>query len=263
MKTKLMITAIASVAAMSATSASAQCNSEYVDETVYFNHDSSSKGSYETQIQNVINTINSCAGSAIQIVCHTDTSGSAVYNMGLSQRRAEQMFKDLIAGGVNSSQIISRTGEGETNNALPLGDGVKEESNRRCNIRMKNDLYAPAQTYTQPTETYTQPAQTYTETVVEQAPYQAPTPIESTQVVTQAPYQAPTPVTSTVPSTPVTSAPVTSAPYVPASAPPPLPPVSTGGGFLGGISTPVLIGGLAAVVAAGVLIADDDEPNSP
>ena len=130
MKTKLLLTAIAGAAAFSATAANAQvCNSEYSSEVVYFNHDSSSQGSYETQIQNVINSINACGGTDVRIVCHTDTSGSAAYNLGLSERRAEQMFQDLIAGGVSATSIISRTGEGETNNALPLGDGVKEEAN--------------------------------------------------------------------------------------------------------------------------------------
>ena len=138
---------------------------------------------------------------------------------------------------------------------------IRDRLNRRCEIDLQVD--AAIVEYSQPVEqTYSQPAQTYTETVVEQAPYQAPTPIESTQVVTQAPYQAPTPVTTTVPATPVASAPV-SAPYVPATPPPPLPTVGGAGAGLGGISTPVLIGGLAAVVAAGIIIADDDDPSSP
>ena len=122
MKTKLFLTALVGAAAFSVTTANAQvCNSEYSYETVYFNHDSSSRGSYETQVQNVANSINACGGSDVQIVCHTDTSGSAIYNQGLSERRAEQMFKDLLALGVSSASITSRTGEGETNNALPLG----------------------------------------------------------------------------------------------------------------------------------------------
>lgn len=252
MKTKLLITVIAGAAAFSATAANAQvCNSEYADETVYFNHDSSSRGSYETQIQSVINTINSCGGSDIQIVCHTDTSGSAAYNLGLSQRRAEQMFKDLIAGGVSSSSIISRTGEGETNNALPLGDNVKEEANRRCNIRIRNSAYAPVVENTYVESYSSAPVETYEEFVNVPA-----TPIEPTVVTESVPYSAPEAVTTYQSSAPVeAAAPRVITPSAPVSAPS-LPTVSTGGGFNLGSSLPVLLGGVGAAAAIGYIVGD-------
>lgn len=262
MKTKLMMTAIASVAALSATAASAQ-SVESIREVVYYNFNSAQSAEVEAQMQKITNLATSRNARSIQVVCHTDTTGSAAYNQSLSERRAADVLNALVSRGI-SSNVISSSGMGETSPLVPTGDNVKEQLNRRCEIDLQVD--AAVVEYTQPTDTYTQPTQTYTETVVEEAPYQMPTKIEPTQVVTQVPGPAPTPITTTVPSTPVASTPVAapSTPYVPASAPPPLPPVSTGGGgILGGISTPVLIGGLAAVVAAGVLIADDDEPNSP
>ena len=258
MKTKLMMTAIASVAALAATSASAQ-SIESVREVVYYNFNSAQSAEVEAQMQKITDLASSRNAQSIQVVCHTDTTGSAAYNQSLSERRAADVRNALVARGI-SSNIISSSGLGETSPLVPTADNIKEQLNRRCEIDLQLDAVVE---YSEPVQTYTQPAQTYTETVVEQAPYEAPTPIGSTEVVTQAPYQAPTPVTTTVPSTPVASTPVASAPSVPASTGPTLPPVSTGGGVLGGISTPVLIGGLAAVVAAGVLIADDDEPNSP
>ena len=258
MKTKLLITAIAGAAAFSATSAIAQ-SVESLREVVYYNFDSAQSAEVEAQMQKITDLANSRNARSIQVVCHTDTTGSAAYNQGLSERRAADVRSALIARGISSS-VISSSGLGETSPLVPTGDNVKEQLNRRCEIDLQVD--AAIVEYSQPVQqTYTQPAQTYTETVVEQAPYQAPTPIESTQVVTQAPYQAPTPVTTTVPSTPVASAPV-SAPYVPAT-PPPLPPAAPVSGGLGGISTPVLLGGLGAIVAAGIIIADDDDPSSP
>ena len=257
MKTKLFLTALVGAAAFSVTTANAQvCNSEYSYETVYFNHDSSSRGSYETQVQNVANSINACGGSDVQIVCHTDTSGSAVYNQGLSERRAEQMFKDLLGLGVSSASISSRTGEGETNNALPLGDGVKEEANRRCNITIRNSAYAPVvETYSEPAyvESYSAPVETYTEVVNTPA-----TPIESTTVTTTVP-STPEPITTyqSVPSTTYTTPSVASAPVVsaPVSAPTAsLPTVSAGGGF--GSSLPILLGGVGAAAAIGYIAGD-------
>ena len=264
MKTKLFLTALVGAAAFSVTTANAQvCNSEYSYETVYFNHDSSSRGSYETQVQNVANSINACGGSDVQIVCHTDTSGSAIYNQGLSERRAEQMFKDLLGLGVSSASISSRTGEGETNNALPLGDGVKEEANRRCNITIRNSAYAPVvdntfvETYSEPTYVDPAPVETYTEVINRPA-----TPIESTTVETVV-QSTPEPITSyqsvTTTNPPVASAPVYNTPPPP-TPPASLPPVSTGG--FG--ASPLLIGG--AGIAAGVigyLIGDGESSDAP
>ena len=265
MKTKLLLTALVGAAAFSVTTANAQvCDSEYSYETVYFNHDSSTRGSYESQIQGVANAINACGGSDVQIVCHTDTSGSAIYNQALSERRAEQMFKDLLALGVSSASITSRTGEGETNNALPLGDGVKEEANRRCNITIRNSAYAPVvdntfvETYAEPTYVESTPTvESYSEVINRPG-----TPIESTTVETVVP-STPEPITSyqsvTTTNPPVASAPVYNTPPPP-TPPASLPPVSTGG--FG--ASPLLIGG--AGIAAGVigyLIGDGESSDAP
>ena len=267
MKTKLFVSAMAGVAGLAAmsvpTSAEAQdnfCTALNQTEIVYFNFDSANTGGIAQSLSKVTSIARNCDARRIQVVCHTDTSGSAAYNQALSERRADDVANVLVSQGVSRS-IISTSGLGETQNQIDRGDGVKEELNRRCEFIIEANPAVVVSEPTYTTQTYEQPAQTYTETVVEQAPYQAPTPIESTQVVTQAPYQAPTPVTTTVPSTPVASAPV-SAPYVPAT-PPPLPPAAPVSGGLGGISTPVLLGGLGAIVAAGIIIADDDDPSSP
>ena len=179
MKTKLLMTAIASVATLSATSASAQLES--LREVVYYNFDSAQSAEVEAQMQKITDLANSRNARSIQVVCHTDTTGSAAYNQGLSERRAADVRSALIARGISSS-VISSSGLGETSPLVPTGDNVKEQLNRRCEIDLQVD--AAIVEYSQPVQqTYTQPAQTYTETVVEQAPYQAPTPIESTQVL--------------------------------------------------------------------------------
>jgi OOP family OmpA-OmpF porin len=74
-------------------------------------------------------------GGIAQIVVtgHTDTSGSASYNVGLSKRRADNTAAELVADGVDPN-TIGVAWEGETNPLVPTGDGVREPQNRRVEI---------------------------------------------------------------------------------------------------------------------------------
>lgn len=69
----------------------------------------------------------------ISVTGHTDLSGSAEYNMGLSLRRADSVRDALIAGGVMPDQITT-AGRGEEEPAVPTADGVREQANRRAEI---------------------------------------------------------------------------------------------------------------------------------
>ena len=73
-------------------------------------------------------------GSArITVTGYTDTSGSANYNLGLSQRRAEIVAEQLEAEGVPATSIVT-VGRGEENLLVPTADGVNEPRNRRVEI---------------------------------------------------------------------------------------------------------------------------------
>jgi len=256
MKTKLLMTAIASVATLSATSASAQLES--LREVVYYNFDSAQSAEVEAQMQKITDLASSRNARSIRVTCHTDTTGSAAYNQALSERRAADVLNALVSRGI-SRNVISSQGLGETSLLVPTGDGVKEQLNRRCEIDLDVEPYVQQvqQEYVQREYVQTQPqTQTVTETV--RAP--DPTPIESTQITRTVPSVGqPISVPSTsipstsIPSTSIPSASIPSAPAIPT--PRPLPPVSTGGGFGG---SGLLLG--AAGVAAGVgigLIAGD------
>jgi hypothetical protein len=87
-----------------------------------------------------LSTINQAAaayksggGARIAAVGHTDTSGSADYNMGLSVRRANAVKDALVQAGVPAS-AIDATGVGESDLLVPTGDGVREPQNRRVVI---------------------------------------------------------------------------------------------------------------------------------
>jgi hypothetical protein len=64
---------------------------------------------------------------------HTDTSGSAEYNLELSQRRAEAVAAELVRLGVPAADIAT-VGRGEEDLLVPTADGVREPRNRRVEI---------------------------------------------------------------------------------------------------------------------------------
>ena len=77
------------------------------------------------------------AGNATQIVVvgHADTSGSAKYNVGLSQRRSKAVADALVGLGVNAGSL-SVDWKGESEPAVATGDGVKEPLNRRSTLQI-------------------------------------------------------------------------------------------------------------------------------
>lgn len=77
------------------------------------------------------------SGNAARIVvlAHTDTSGSAEYNMGLSERRAGAVSQALQTHGV-AAQVIGMEWFGETQPAVDTGDGVREQANRRAYVQV-------------------------------------------------------------------------------------------------------------------------------
>lgn len=74
-----------------------------------------------------------CSINNVTIAGHADRSGSARYNVGLSQRRASVVRDALVSRGVNAS-IIGTEAFGETQNAKETPDGVREPLNRRSEV---------------------------------------------------------------------------------------------------------------------------------
>lgn len=79
-------------------------------------------------------------GSArISVRGHTDTSGSSSYNQSLSERREQAVINELVHLGISAAAV---TGEalGESDPAVPTGDGVPEAGNRRVAITIEQPL---------------------------------------------------------------------------------------------------------------------------
>ncbi len=71
--------------------------------------------------------------TTIDVNGYTDTSGTPVYNQGLSVRRAKAVAAQLVADGVPASEITAK-GFGDTNLLVPTGANVREPQNRRVEI---------------------------------------------------------------------------------------------------------------------------------
>lgn len=74
--------------------------------------------------------------ASIEVVGHTDTSGSPGYNQKLSEHRAQTVRNALEALGVPEDNIHI-SGKGESELMIETGDGVKEPQNRRATIDME------------------------------------------------------------------------------------------------------------------------------
>ncbi|NIZ02606.1 OmpA family protein [Thalassospira lucentensis] len=69
----------------------------------------------------------------INVVGHTDSSGSASYNLKLSERRANAALSELTGRGIKASSVdTDAVGEGDL--LIPTPDGVREPRNRRVTI---------------------------------------------------------------------------------------------------------------------------------
>jgi OmpA-OmpF porin, OOP family len=70
--------------------------------------------------------------ATFQVDGHTDGRGEEAYNNGLSEARAQSVFKELVTLGVSADRIVAR-GFGETK---PLSSDIYDSANRRVEARM-------------------------------------------------------------------------------------------------------------------------------
>lgn len=89
----------------------------------------------QTVIQQAAAYANDGHATQIVIVGHTDTSGSAAYNLRLSERRAKATADALVSLGVATSSM-KVDWKGETDPAVATPNGVKEPLNRRTTINI-------------------------------------------------------------------------------------------------------------------------------
>ncbi|HZT17897.1 MAG TPA: OmpA family protein [Dongiaceae bacterium] len=102
--------------------------------TVYFDFDRSNiRPDQQAVINQVLADARAHPPSSISVTGHTDTVGTAAYNMALGLRRADAVRSALIAGGVAADKITVAS-RGMTDLAVPTGPNVREAKNRRAEI---------------------------------------------------------------------------------------------------------------------------------
>ena len=101
---------------------------------VYFAWDRSNISSQSAAVINqAINQARECGVASVSIDGHADRSGSASYNVGLSERRARAVRDEMVRLGVPAS-AISLEAFGESRPAVQTPDGVREPLNRRAEV---------------------------------------------------------------------------------------------------------------------------------
>ena len=84
-------------------------------------------------LDSAVSAYANCDRVPIMLAGYADRSGSATYNVGLSNRRNESVTGYLTSRGIPGGSISSQ-GFGETNPRVPTADGVRELQNRRVEI---------------------------------------------------------------------------------------------------------------------------------
>jgi outer membrane autotransporter protein len=107
------------------------------DFVVYFEWDRSDlNGAAQETIDAALNRARQCSLSGVTVIGHTDTSGSAEYNVGLSERRSSVVRDALVARGAPAAAIQTEA-RGETDLAQATPDGVREPLNRRAAVTIR------------------------------------------------------------------------------------------------------------------------------
>ena len=101
---------------------------------LYFENDSTEiVEASQTLIPAVIDSIKQRNSFDISVNGHTDSTGTAEYNLDLSLKRALYMRDILVKAGINEN-YISTTSHGEGNPLIPTKKGVAEPRNRRVEM---------------------------------------------------------------------------------------------------------------------------------
>lgn len=109
---------------------------ELDSESTFAVNSSTVKSDFKNSLRKVSNVIAEYGQTAVHVVGHTDSTGTASYNQQLSQKRSTSVGSQLAAGGVNRDRM-RLTGRGES---LPVASNTTSQgrdANRRVEIYIK------------------------------------------------------------------------------------------------------------------------------
>jgi OOP family OmpA-OmpF porin len=84
-------------------------------------------------LDNAIAQYANCGNAQVMLAGHADRSGSAQYNVGLSQRRADAVKAYMVAHAIPDA-VVTEQAFGESRPRVETADGVREVQNRRVEI---------------------------------------------------------------------------------------------------------------------------------
>ena len=84
-------------------------------------------------LDNAISQYANCGNAQVMLAGHADRSGSAQYNVGLSQRRADAVKAYMVAHSIPDA-VVTEQAFGESRPRVETADGVREVQNRRVEI---------------------------------------------------------------------------------------------------------------------------------
>lgn len=103
-------------------------------ESALFAVDSAAVGAQgQNDLYTIARNLNQYPNSTIQIIGHTDSTGSQAYNMDLSQRRARSVAGILTAAGVATARVTT-TGRGAAQAVASNDTAAGRAQNRRVEI---------------------------------------------------------------------------------------------------------------------------------
>lgn len=105
-------------------------------ESTLFATDSAAVGAQgQNDLYTIAQNLNQYPNSRIQVIGHTDSTGSAAYNQDLSERRARSVAGILSAGGVQQARL-GTTGRGAANPVASNDSASGRAQNRRVEIQI-------------------------------------------------------------------------------------------------------------------------------
>lgn len=91
------------------------------------------KGTLVSDLTKLAQIMNNYPNTTIEVVGHTDNTGTLDYNQALSEQRARAVRGVLVSGGVTGSRIVAY-GAGETRPIASNADAGGRQANRRVEI---------------------------------------------------------------------------------------------------------------------------------
>lgn len=103
-------------------------------ESTLFGFDSAAVSAQgQNDLYTIARNLNQYPNSTVQVIGHTDATGSQAYNQDLSQRRARSVAGILTAAGVNQSRVTT-TGRGSAQPVASNNTDAGRAQNRRVEI---------------------------------------------------------------------------------------------------------------------------------